>query len=432
MLQIYDSLTGEKRDFHKRPGDTVTMYFCGPTVYDRAHLGHGRSAVAFDWVRRALEVLGYRVDQASNITDIDDKIIDRASAEGVTMPELCARIIPIYDRDYGLLKVLPPHHRPHATEYIDEMIQLIRDLEAVGAIYTTSDGVYYDVTAFPEYGKLSHQKLEELQEGARVEANKEKRNPQDFVLWKFKKEGEPFWASPWGDGRPGWHIECSAMGKALFGETMDIHGGGLDLKFPHHECEIAQSEKVSGKSLARFWMHNGFVTVNEEKMSKSLGNFFTLEDIFAEYHPRVVRLFLLSAHYRSPIEFSNELLDQARATLRRLDELYLKSADGALNVDFWFAVSEKLENDFDSVGVLALVFENLEKLSRSDFNRLEELLGIFPSDFKITEAQRVKISARNEARTARDFQKSDQLRNELLEEGIELEDGMETFARPKI
>jgi len=432
MIHIYDSLTGEKRPFHKKPGETVSFYFCGPTVYDRAHLGHGRSAVAFDWIRRALQHLGYIVDQASNITDIDDKIIERANKENTTMAELCARIIPIYERDYTALKVLPPKHRPHATEYVQQMIELIQTLEVAGAAYVLTDGVYYDVSSFPEYGKLSHQKLDELQEGARVEAHKEKRNPQDFVLWKFKKEGEPFWASPWGDGRPGWHIECSAMSQALFGETLDIHGGGLDLKFPHHECEIAQSEKVSGKPLAHVWMHNGFVTVNEEKMSKSLGNFFTLEDIFAQYHPRIVRLFLLSAHYRSPIEFSNELLDQARATLRRLDEAYLKASHGPKTEDFWQKVQAAIESDFDSARILALTFESLDSLSSSDFETLEALLGIFPADFAVTQAQQLKITARNEARANRDFALSDQLRNELLEDGIELEDGAETFVRPRV
>ncbi|MEK7145652.1 MAG: cysteine--tRNA ligase, partial [Patescibacteria group bacterium] len=335
MIQIYDSYSGEKKPLNKEPGEELKIYVCGPTVYDHPHLGHGRSAVAFDLIRRFFIYSGYRVTYVSNYTDIDDKMIDRAEKEGISVSELAEKIIPEYEKDYDLLGIQTPDHSPRATEkkYIEEMISLIQKLDKKGHTYALADGFYFDISSFPDYGKLSHQKLEELMAGSRVEERTDKKNHQDFVLWKLKKEGEPFWASPWGDGRPGWHIECSAMSKVLLGETFDIHGGGLDLKFPHHEGEIAQSSGASGKALAHFWMHNGFVTVDKEKMSKSLGNFFTLKDVFKKFHPRVVRFFLISTHYRSPIEFSEELLEQAKSTLKSLDEFYLKNRDGSKEID---------------------------------------------------------------------------------------------------
>ncbi len=442
MIQIYDSLQGKKVPLNKEPGEKIRMYVCGPTVYDHAHLGHGRSAVAFDIVRRFLEYSGYEVDFCFNITDIEDKMIDRAAKEGITVPELAEKIIPEYKADYAALGIKVPTYNPRATEYVEPMIEIIKKLEEKGNIYTISDGVYYDIKTFSEYGKLSHQNLDELNAGARVEENKEKRNPQDFVLWKFKKEGEPFWPSPWGDGRPGWHIECSAMSATLLGETFDIHGGGLDLKFPHHECEIAQSEGATGKPFAKLWMHNGYITVNEEKMSKSLNNFFTLKEIFAKYNPRIVRFFLLGTHYRSPIEYSTEMLEQARNTLRALDEFYLSHKDGsdelkeevdeALVRPFY----EKMANDFDTAGALGVLFEWMNgnpKNIQGSLERINLILQTFPVDFKLTEDQKKLVEKREAARKSKDWKTSDALRAQLAEQDIEVEDRPECpFGRPKI
>ncbi len=433
-MKIYDSLRAKKVDFEA--GKTIKMYVCGPTVYDHAHLGHGRSAVVFDLVRRYFEFLGHEVIFVSNITDIDDKMIKRANEEGITVDELANKIIPEYEKDYNELGIKAPTKKPRATEFIKEMIEIIKKLKEKGCTYQTSDGIYFDIKKFPEYGKLSHQNLDELNAGARVEENKEKHNHQDFVLWKFKKENEPFWPSPWGEGRPGWHIECSAMSGTLLGETFDIHGGGLDLKFPHHECEIAQSEAANEKPLANIWMHNGFITVNEEKMSKSLGNFFLLKDIFKKYHPRVVRFFLLSSHYRSPIEFSDQLLEQSRSSLKSLDEIYLKNKDSGIDEELISKVKEKLDNDFDVAGVFGVIFEWLNskpmKIGET-LKKLNELLNIFPVDFKISEEQQILIEEREKARAEKNWSRSDEIRNQLAAEGVEIEDSKEgCFAKPRI
>ncbi|MFA5855198.1 MAG: cysteine--tRNA ligase [Candidatus Gracilibacteria bacterium] len=461
MIQFFDSLRGIKVPLQKEPrtsgksADPVKMYVCGPTVYDLAHLGHGRSAVAFDLVRRFLEFCGYEVIFVFNTTDIEDKMIARAEKESITVPELAARLIPEYKSDYSALAVKSPTHNPCATEFIDQMVELIKTLEKKGHTYVLADGVYFDIKTFPEYGKLSHQKLDELEAGARVEERKDKRNHQDFVLWKFKKEGEPSWPSPWGDGRPGWHIECSAMSKTLLGDSFDIHGGGLDLKFPHHECEIAQSEAASDKPLANIWMHNGYITVNKEKMSKSLGNFFTLREIFEKYNPRVVRFFLLSTHYRSPIEYSTDALDQARATLKTLDEFYLTNREAAVatsttapaepDTALITAFTEKLSNDMDIAGALAEMFEWMNSTSATSaspkepakiiatLNRLNEVLQIFPVDFTLTEEQTTLLTERASARAQKDWTKSDELRTELSKLGVEVEDGKSgTVVRPRL
>ena len=445
MIYIYDSLRGEKVPLSKEPGEKIRMYVCGPTVYDHAHLGHGRSAVAFDVVRRFLEFSGYEVDFCFNITDIEDKMITRAEKEGITVPELAERIIPEYKKDYADLGVKPPTFNPRATEFVKPMIEIIKKLETKGHTYLLEDGVYYDISTFPEYGKLSHQKMDELEAGAsaRMEERSDKRHFQDFVLWKFKKEGEPFWPSPWGDGRPGWHIECSAMSSELLGETFDIHGGGLDLKFPHHECEIAQSEAANGKLFARIWMHNGYITVDQEKMSKSLGNFFTLKEIFTQYHPRVVRFFLLGTHYRSPIEYSVEMLEQARNTLKSLDEFYLKNRDGTreekneVDTELMRSLSEKMQNDFDVAGTLALLFEWMNsgptKNIQGTLERMNLVFQVLPVGFALTPAQEKLIAERETARKSKDWKTSDALRTELAQQGIEVEDTPSgPFAKPKI
>jgi len=434
MIHLYDSLKSEKLPFDKKPGETVNMYVCGPTVYDNGHLGHGRSAVAFDIIRRTLLFAGYDVNFVFNYTDIDDKMINRANREGITVSELSDQISPTYDEDYAALGIMPPTHNPRATEFIGEMIDIVKTLEEKGHAYVLEDGVYFDITTFEGYGKLSHQKLDELNAGARIEERKDKRNHQDFVLWKFKKEGEPFWQSPWGDGRPGWHIECSAMSRSLLGETFDIHGGGLDLKFPHHECEIAQSEGAHEKTFARYWMHNGYITVNDEKMSKSLGNFFTLRDIFKEYHPRVVRFFLIGSHYRSPIEFNKELLEQARQTLRGLDDFYLRNTTGGIDETLIKNVMEKMSNDFDVAGALGVIFEWINTKPtevRGTLDKINELLNVFPVDFKLTEEETILIKEREEARSEKNWARSDEIRDQLAH--LELEDGASgTLVKPRI
>lgn len=436
MIQFYDSLRGEKVPFHKKPGEKVGMYVCGPTVYDFAHLGHGRSAVAFDLIRRFLEFSGYEVNFVSNFTDIDDKMIDRAAKEGISVEELSDRIIPEYEADYGLLGIKPPTHKPKATEYVPQMIDIIRKLEAKGCTYVLEDGVYFDIKTFPEYGKLSHQKLEELNAGARMEERKDKRNHQDFVLWKFKKEGEPFWQSPWGEGRPGWHIECSAMSSTLLGEHFDIHGGGLDLKFPHHECELAQSEAASGLPLADIWMHNGYITVNEEKMSKSLNNFFTLKEIFephGPYAPLVVRFFLLSAHYRSPLEFTHSSLQQAEATLDKLRNFcFLNLAkDGDLDTKLIAAVTEKMENDLDLPGAFGLIFAWMKtgpSKPRKTLEKIDEFLGIFKTLFEPRENHYTlpieddeALGQLEDARAVKNYVLADQIRDELVKKGYDIQ-----------
>jgi cysteinyl-tRNA synthetase len=462
MIHIYDSLRGEKVQLNKQPGETVRMYVCGPTVYDHAHLGHGRSAVAFDVVRRFLEVFGYDVVFTFNTTDIDDKMIDRAAREKITVAELAEKIIPEYKADYAMLGVKAPTHNPRATEYVDQMIALIQTLEEKGHTYLLEDGVYYDITTFPDYGKLSHQNLEELNAGARVEERTDKRNHQDFVLWKFKKEGEPFWASPWGDGRPGWHIECSAMSATLLGETFDIHGGGLDLKFPHHECEIAQSEAATGKPFATIWMHNGYITVDSEKMSKSLGNFFTLKEIFKSYDPKVVRFFLLTGHYRSPIEYSMEKLEQAKNAYNRIAEfvsnlffwnnIYIKNKSNNkespeklgeiknLLVNF----NASMEDDFDTAGAISSLFELIKKMNieyKNDTLTKESLELAFETFYKMNEVLNLDpgmnlnemitkgrkeiddlIKERERLRKEKKWSESDKIRESLEKRGVILED----------
>jgi len=458
MIKIYDTLRAKKVKFEPLQEEgQVKIYVCGPTVYDSAHLGHGRSAVSFDVIRRYFIYKGYEVKYVSNYTDIDDKMINRAKEEGITVPELSSIVIPIYEKDYAALGVMIPDVQPRATEHIDEMIELIKKLEKAGFTYPLDDGVYYDVSKFPAYGKLSKQKLEDLRMGARVEVKDDKKNPYDFVLWKFKKEGEPFWPSPWGDGRPGWHIECSAMSFKHLGEAFDIHGGGLDLAFPHHECEIAQSEPVFGPgSFAKYWLHNGFINVDNEKMSKSLGNFFTLKEIFEKYDPQVVRFMFLQTHYRNPVNFSHVLLDQAKAGLERIHNFISRLQQQYLTNKIVNAKSKKLssrcknffskfesamDDDFNTSSALDALFAYIfglnmyfltEKHSNDDANfaydslmRIDSVLGvIFPQkEVSIIDAEiQTLITEREEARKNKDFKKSDEIRDELLKKGIVLDD----------
>lgn len=316
-LKIYNTMTRRKEDFVPLREGQVGLYACGVTVYDFSHIGHARAMVVFDVVQRYLRSCGYRVVFVRNYTDIDDKIITRANEEGVPFTEITSRFIAEFDRDMAALGVETPTHTPRATEHIPDMIAMIQNLIAKGIAYEVDGDVYFSVERFEGYGRLSGKNLDELVAGARVEVDERKRSPLDFALWKKSKEREPFWESPWGNGRPGWHIECSVMSQRYLGETFDIHGGGMDLVFPHHENEIAQSEAATGKPFARYWMHNGFVNINHEKMSKSLKNFLTIRDVLKKYHPEAVRLFLLSNHYRSPVDFSDQNLNEAKTGLDR-------------------------------------------------------------------------------------------------------------------
>ncbi|MGB5133196.1 MAG: cysteine--tRNA ligase, partial [Steroidobacteraceae bacterium] len=319
MLQIYNSMTGRKEPFRELVAGRVGMYVCGMTVYDHIHVGHARSQIAFDIVRRWLQASGYQVNYVRNITDVDDKIINRARELGESVEALTARYIDAMDEDLAALGVLPADHEPRATQFMPEIIAMISTLVAKGNAYVgTSGDVLYSVASFKDYGKLSGKKLADLRAGARVEVDASKRDPLDFVLWKRAKPGEPSWDSPWGPGRPGWHIECSAMAVALLGGYFDIHGGGMDLQFPHHENELAQSCAACGTPFVHVWMHNGFVRVNDEKMSKSLGNYFTVREVLPRLRPEVLRAFVLSSHYRGPINYGEDNLRQADAALQRL------------------------------------------------------------------------------------------------------------------
>lgn len=466
-IRLFDSLKGDFTMFEPIEDGKVKMYVCGPTVYDRGHLGHGRSAVAFDVIRKYFEYLEYKVEFVMNITDIDDKMINRAAERGITVKELTEEITPLYMQDYAALGVKPATINPYATEYVSEMLEIIAKLEAENTdrVYVIDgDGVYYDISTFTDYGKLSKQKMDELQAGARVDVKDGKRNHQDFVLWKFAKPGEPSWDSKWGPGRPGWHIECSAMTWKTLGEKFDIHGGGLDLKFPHHECEIAQSEGAFGDgSFAKYWMHNGFITVDKEKMSKSLSNFFTLEEAFKKYHPQVIRMFYLQTHYRSPINYSEETLNHAKAALERLHDgvRFLKEVKNEyenfsasidevatkLIIDVELekkGFMEYMNNDFDVPGAIAVVFQVIkavnglrtaEKLSKEDvanvdkflsfLKEIDSILGvIFPTEeeLELTDEQNKLLEERKQARSDKNWQRSDEIRDELEKQGIILED----------
>ncbi len=318
MMQIYNSQTRKKEEFVPLHPGKVGIYACGPTVYDYFHIGNARPFITFDVLRRYFEHRGYEVTFVQNFTDIDDKMIKRANAEGITVKELGDRFIKEYYQDAQSLGIRPATVHPRATEHIGEIIHLVKTLEDKGYAYEVNGDVYFDVEKDKGYGKLSGQNLDDLEAGARIDVDDVKKNPADFALWKAQKPGEPAWQSPWGMGRPGWHIECSAMSMKYLGETFDIHAGGKDLLFPHHENEVAQSECATGKPFARYWMHNGFINIDNEKMSKSLGNFFTVRDIVKEYNPEDIRMFMLSAHYRSPVNFSRDMVAQAHASLQRL------------------------------------------------------------------------------------------------------------------
>ncbi|MFO0518967.1 MAG: cysteine--tRNA ligase [bacterium] len=451
MLRIYNTLARDKQPFVPLEPGKVRMYVCGMTVYDYCHLGHARVMVVFDLVTRWLRSSGYDVTYVRNITDIDDKIIRRAAENGESIGALTQRFIDAMDADAAALGVVKPDHEPRATEYVPQMQQIIERLAQSRLAYVASDGdVNYSVRDFPGYGKLSGKSLEDLRAGERVEVNSGKRDPLDFVLWKRSKEGEPFWESAWGRGRPGWHIECSAMSAALLGETFDIHGGGQDLQFPHHENEIAQSEGANGKPFVRYWMHNGFVRVDDETMSKSLGNFFTVREVLARYDAEVVRFFIARAHYRSPLNYSDRHLDDARQALARLYTA-LKGVDATAPATIdWeeprcARFKAAMDDDFNTPEAIAVLFElagdlnrardpatagllralgrGLGLLERDPLAFLQAASGDALADGLDAQAIEAKIADRAAAKKARDFARADAIRAELLAAGIVLEDG---------
>ena len=372
MLQIYNTLTQQKEKFTPIEPGKVKMYVCGITTYDYCHLGHGRMLVVFDVIVRFLRASGLDVTYVRNITDIDDKIINRANELGIAFDELAGKFIDIMHEDEKALNILPPDIEPRATGHMGEIIQMVETLIAKGIAYAADNGdVYYSVKEFPDYTKLSHRNLDELMAGARIEVETAKKDPRDFVLWKAAKEGEPGWDSPWGFGRPGWHIECSAMSTKCLGNTFDIHGGGSDLVFPHHENEIAQSEGATGEEFARVWIHNGSLRIDNEKMSKSLNNFFTIRDVLAEYPAEVVRFFLVSSHYRSAINYSRDNLQQSYSALERLYNalkgLDYQTMNAKQGTDYEARFNAAMEDDFNSPEAISVLYE----LAR-DINRLKQ------------------------------------------------------------
>lgn len=456
-MKIYNTLTKRKEEFIPIEPGKVRMYVCGPTVYNLIHIGNARPMIVFDTVRRYMEYKGYEVNYVSNFTDVDDKIIKKANEEGVAAEEIATRYIKECKKDMADMNVRPATRHPLATEEIGGMIEMISTLIEKGYAYEKNGTVYFRTRNFKEYGKLSHKNLDDLQSGFRslkVSGEEEKEDPLDFVLWKPKKEGEPYWTSPWSDGRPGWHIECSVMSKKYLGEQIDIHAGGEDLIFPHHENEIAQSEACNGKEFSHYWMHNAFLNIDNKKMSKSLGNFFTVRDIAQSYDLQILRFFMLSAHYRSPLNFSAELMNAAKNGLERIvtgaERLKQAAAQPGELTDeeksrleeakgFTKKFEDAMDDDFNTADAIAAVFELVKyanttvtettggAYAKAVYDQLELLCGILgiqteKKEEMLDEEIEAMIAARQAARKARDFAKADAIRAELLEKGIVLED----------
>jgi len=457
-MKIYNTLTRKKEELITLLTGEVTIYSCGPTVYNYFHIGNGRMFVVFDTLRRFLEYLGYKVTYVMNFTDIDDKIINRANEEGVDFRVITERFISEFYRDAKGLGIKKATFHPRATENIDAIITLISTLVDKGFAYNVDGDVYYSTKKFKEYGKLSHQPLEDLEEGARIDINEKKNDAVDFALWKRAKPEEPSWDSPWGKGRPGWHIECSAMANKILGKTIDIHTGGADLIFPHHENEIAQSEAANDAPLAKYWMHNGFININNQKMSKSLNNFFLVRDVAKEFDYEVIRFFLLSAHYRSPINYSVDLMVQSQAALSRIytamDNLkFLKGKSNVISLTeqelslkaafdkFKTLFIEAMEDDLNTADAISFIFEivsaanvSITSLSNSSseiidyaISMLKELgavLGLLQRSDEVSLEAEIEelIERRNAARGAKDFALADKIRDDLKARGITLED----------
>ena len=447
MLKIYNTLTRSKQEFKPIEENKIGMYVCGVTTYDLCHIGHARTFVNFDVIVRYLRFSGYDVTYVRNITDIDDKIIKRANERGISAKDLANQYIDEMHKDFDSLNIKRPDIEPKATETIEEIIAFVQKLIDNKNAYVSENGdVVFDINSFKNYGKLSGQILDELQAGARIEVAKSKHNPLDFVLWKMSKEGEPYWDSPWGKGRPGWHIECSAMNNKYLGSEFDIHGGGSDLIFPHHENEIAQSCCANHTSYVHYWMHSGMVMINEEKMSKSLNNFFTIRDVLKTYDAETVRFFLLSGQYRSPLNYSQENLDKARAALNRFyttlrDVKSIKEVSG--DDEHVAKFKEYMDDDFNTPGAISVLFDLVKQINKSDdetaavlagrLKQLSSVLGILeqdPATFLMSganndDAQEIEalIKERNDARLAKDWARADAARDKLKAMNIELEDG---------
>lgn len=455
-MKIYNTLTRQKEEFKPITPGEVKMYVCGPTVYNYFHIGNGRTFIAFDTIRRYLEYRGYKVTFIQNFTDIDDKMINKANEEGCTVKELGDRYISEYYKDADALNIERASTNPRATEYIEEIIDFVNGLVDKGYAYEVNGDVYFSTKKFENYGKLSGQNIEDLQSGARIKVDERKNDPLDFAIWKSQKPGEPAWKSPWGMGRPGWHIECSCMAKKLLGETIDIHAGGADLAFPHHENEVAQSEALTGKQFANYWMHSAFVNVNNQKMSKSLSNFFTAREILEKYDVDVIRFLMLSAHYRQPVNFSMELLDSAKASVERLyncvsnienllDETTVETMT-EVEAEFLKSLNkhkekyiEKMDDDFNTADAITAMFdlakdinsnlnaESSKEVLNGALSLIRELgapLGIIQKSTKVSLEDEIEelIRQRQEARKNRDFAMADKIRDDLKARGIVLED----------
>lgn len=455
---IYNSLTRQKEAFKSIEAGKVRMYVCGPTVYDYIHIGNARPAIFFDVVRRYLEYAGYQVNYISNFTDVDDKLIKKANELGVSVQEVADRFIDAYYEDIEALGIRRASMNPRVKDHIEDVVAFIAELVDKGHAYESSGDVYFKTASFSDYGKLSHQNLEELQLGIRVEVDERKQDAQDFVLWKAAKPGEVNWDSPWGKGRPGWHIECSAMARKYLGNTLDIHGGGLDLQFPHHECEVAQSESLTGEPLANYWMHNGYIHINNEKMSKSLGNGITVREIVKKVKPQAIRYFMLAAHYRSPLNFSDDTVAQAINSVERISNCYTnlqhrlnqteQAEAGVVSAELTAELvkieqlfSDKMNDDFNTPDAITALFElvslantqmqaadlnaaSLQALKAS-FERLDAVLGLLPeqAEEQSLDAQvEALIAERTEARANKNWARADEIRDLLQAMNIVLED----------
>ncbi|HHW71135.1 MAG TPA: cysteine--tRNA ligase [Clostridiales bacterium] len=455
-MKLYNTLTRKKEEFVPLREGEVRIYSCGPTVYDYFHVGNARPFIIFDTLRRYFEYKGYKVKYVQNFTDIDDKMIKRANEEGIDISELGDRFIQEYFKDADALGIKRATYHPRATEHIEDMIVFIQRLIDRGMAYNVDGNVYFDTSAFPQYGKLSGQRLEDLEAGARIDVDEHKKNPMDFVLWKRQKPGEPAWDSPWGKGRPGWHIECSVMAMKYLGETIDIHSGGQDLIFPHHENEIAQSEGATGKPFARYWIHNGYINIDNKKMSKSLGNFFTVRELSKKFDLEAVRLFMLSAHYRNPINFSEELLKQAESALERLynakgnleyllkitedKKMTQKERELQNRIDkYRKKFEDAMEDDINTADALAAIFDMVRDMNRvlneessrriveigyTEFMKLTSVLGLLQKESQPQGTDEIKelIKRRQKAREEKNWALADSIREELNDMGIVVED----------
>lgn len=448
-IKIFNTLTKRQEMFKPINGNEVRMYVCGPTVYNYFHIGNARSFIVFDTFRNFLKYSGYKVKFIQNITDIDDKIINKAKEEKTTVKDIAEKYTTAFFEDIKKFNIDMADLYPKATEEIPAMIAIIEELYKKGIAYKTENGVYFDVTKFEGYGKLSHKNIDELQAGTRIEVDEKKKNPLDFVLWKFSKQGEPEWDSPWGKGRPGWHIECSAMSSKYLGGTFDIHGGGIDLIFPHHENEIAQSEASSGKQLAKYWMHNGFMNISGEKMSKSIGNIVLARDIINHYPAEILRIFMLSTHYRAPMDFSYDNIESAKAgyseiyyTFQRLGQILQNKKDTECNLemdkqanDFMLSFIDALNDDFNTPKAIGVIYSSLNNI-KSDVNTnnpekcklwyklLSEMCNILKIMPEIPETGDViheQVKKINELRKEKKYKESDELRKQLSDKGFILE-----------